>query len=393
MPKPLTIVALSGGVDSAVAALLLREAGHEVQCLHMTNWEDDGYCDSARDFQDARRVCTLLGVPLHRVNFAREYRDQVFARFLDEHRNGRTPNPDVLCNREIKFGVMRAYAKRLGATAIATGHYARIANAAPEPQLLKARDSSKDQSYFLHAVKPDDLRDVLFPLGDLLKSEVRQRARAAGLPVAEKKDSTGICFIGERPFAQFLARYLPPSPGIIRDGEGRERGRHDGLAYYTLGQRHGLHIGGVAAGTEEPWYVAAKDTQRNELIVVQGRDHPLLHDDRLAASDAHWIGAPPDAWAAGRPYRCTAKIRYRQPDQACTVTRTGDRAFEVSFVQPQRTPTPGQYVVLYDGDRCLGGATIDRVGERAVFDPPARVQTASPVLDSARPANTTAELC
>jgi len=372
MPKPLTIVALSGGVDSAVAALLLRQAGHDVQCLHMTNWEDDGYCDNARDFQDARRVCNLLGVALHRVNFAGEYREQVFAHFLDEHRKGRTPNPDVLCNREIKFGVMRAYAKRLGATAIATGHYARVRNAltpttgarAGEPQLLKARDASKDQSYFLHAVHPDDLRDVLFPLGDLLKSEVRDVARKAGLPVAEKKDSTGICFIGERPFAEFLAHYLPPSPGAIVDEHGRSVGRHDGLAYYTLGQRHGLNIGGVADAAEAAWYVARKDAERNELVVVQGHDHPLLLEDWLAAADAHWIGAPPDGWTVGRPFRCTAKIRYRQPDQACTVARTGDAAFEVSFDHAQRTPTPGQYVVLYDGDRCLGGATIERAGHR-----------------------------
>jgi tRNA-specific 2-thiouridylase len=373
MPKPLTIVALSGGVDSAVAALLLRQAGHDVQCLHMTNWEDDGYCDNARDFQDARRVCNLLGVALHRVNFAGEYREQVFAHFLDEHRKGRTPNPDVLCNREIKFGVMREYAKRLGATAIATGHYARVRNAvtpttpapAGEPQLLKARDASKDQSYFLHAVHPDDLRDVLFPLGDLLKSEVRARARAAGLPVAEKKDSTGICFIGERPFAEFLQHYLPAMPGVIRDDAGRERGRHAGLTYYTLGQRHGLLIGGTADGTEAPWYVAGKDAERNELLVVQGHDHPLLFQSWLVAADARWIGSAPIAWASGAPFRCAAKIRYRQPDQACTVVRTGDAAFEVSFDHPQRTPTPGQYVVLYDGDRCLGGATIERCGEQA----------------------------
>jgi tRNA-specific 2-thiouridylase len=369
-PRGPTIVALSGGVDSAVAALLLQRAGHEVQCLHMTNWEDDGYCDNARDFHDARKVCLALGVPLHRVNFAREYREQVFASFLDEHRKGRTPNPDVLCNREIKFGVMRAYTRRLGATTIATGHYARVRDGADggacaAPQLVKARDGSKDQSYFLHAVHPDDLRDVLFPLGDLLKSEVREIAREANLPVAEKKDSTGICFIGERPFAEFLAHYLPPSPGAIVDERGRTLGRHDGLAYYTLGQRHGLLIGGVADAPEQPWYVARKDAERNELVVVQGQNHPLLLGDRLAAAAAHWIGEPPDAFATGRPFRCAAKIRYRQPDQACTVTRTGSATYDVSFDQPQRTPTPGQYVVLYDGDRCLGGATIESVGEPA----------------------------
>jgi tRNA-specific 2-thiouridylase len=367
MPNGRVIVALSGGVDSAVAALLLRDAGHDVQCLHMTNWEDDGYCDAARDFQDARRVCRHLGLPLHRANFAREYRERVFAEFLAEHAKGRTPNPDVLCNREIKFGVMRRYAKRLGAGTIATGHYARIGHVAgaADPCLLKARDGSKDQSYFLHAVELDDLRDVLFPLGDLLKSEVREIARRAGLPVAEKKDSTGICFIGERPFAEFLAHYLPPRPGVIRDELGRERGRHNGLAYYTLGQRHGLSIGGVADGGEAPWYVAGKDTDRNELLVVQGHDHPALFDDWLAATAVHWLGPPPDGWAQGRPVRCAAKIRYRQPDQACTVTRTGAGELEVSFDHPQRTPTPGQYVVFYDGDRCLGGATIERRGRRA----------------------------
>jgi tRNA-specific 2-thiouridylase len=361
-----TLVALSGGVDSAVAALLLRDAGHDVQCLHMTNWEDDGYCNAARDFHDARRVCQLLGVPLHRVNFAREYRERVFADFLAEHRKGRTPNPDVLCNREIKFGVMRRYARRLGAARVATGHYARLGNDdRGKPQLLKARDGSKDQSYFLAAVDAAEFADVLFPLGDLLKSEVREIARKAGLPVAEKKDSTGICFIGERPFAEFLAQYLPPSPGKIVDDRGRELSSHEGLAYYTLGQRHGLHIGGVADGAEAPWYVARKDAERNELVVVQGSDNALLFDDWLAASDAHWIGVPPAEVAAGETFRCHAKIRYRQPDQACTVVRSGERELEVSFDRPQRTPTPGQHVVFYDGDRCLGGAVIERAGRNA----------------------------
>jgi tRNA-specific 2-thiouridylase len=368
-----TLVALSGGVDSAVAALLLRDAGHDVQCLHMTNWEDDGYCDAARDFHDARRVCQVLGVPLHRVNFAREYREHVFADFLAEHRKGRTPNPDVLCNREIKFGAMRRYAQRLGAVRIATGHYARLGtDDVGTPYLLKARDASKDQSYFLAAVDATEFTDVLFPLGDLLKSEVRAIARTAGLPVAEKKDSTGICFIGERPFAEFLAQYLPPSPGRIVDDRGRELGRHDGLAYYTLGQRHGLHIGGVADGAEAPWYVARKNAERNEIVVVQGSDHPLLLDDWLAATDAHWIGVPPSELASGAPFRCCAKIRYRQPDQLCTVVRTGERELEVSFGHPQRTPTPGQYVVFYDGERCLGGAVIERAGQSATAAAPLR---------------------
>jgi tRNA-specific 2-thiouridylase len=362
---PIAIVALSGGVDSAVAAMLLRDAGHTVHCLHMSNWEDDGYCEAARDFQDARRVCQQLNLPLHRVNFAREYREQVFAHFLAEHAKGRTPNPDVLCNREIKFGVMRRYAQRLGAATVATGHYARIAVVDGTPQLRKARDPSKDQSYFLHAVAAADLRNVLFPLGDLEKTAVRALAHRAGLAVAAKKDSTGICFIGERPFAQFLGQYLPADPGVIRDADGRERGEHGGLAYYTLGQRHGLKIGGVANGNDEPWYVAGKDAQRNELLVVQGHDHPLLYQDWLAASDVHWVGVAPSAWERGQPWRCQAKIRYRQADQPCVVTRTDER-LEVSFDQPQRAPTPGQYVVLYDGDRCLGGATIDQGGQRTL---------------------------
>jgi tRNA-specific 2-thiouridylase len=355
----LTVVALSGGVDSAVVALLLRDAGHRVQCLHMSNWEDDGYCDNAREFQDARRVCLELGVPLHRVNFAPEYREQVFADFLAEYGKGRTPNPDVLCNRRIKFGVMRRYARRLGATNIATGHYARVAVVDGVPQLRKGVDAGKDQSYFLHAVAAEDLVDVLMPLGELMKTDVRAIARKAGLTVAEKKDSTGICFIGERPFAEFLHQYLPDEPGVIRDDSGAERGRHRGLAYYTLGQRHGLHIGGSADRPETAWYVAAKNSARNELIVVQGHEHPLLKSQALVATDARWIGPSPREWHAYEPLRCQAKVRYRQPDQSCTVVRTGPASLEVEFDEPQRTPTPGQFVVFYAGDRCLGGATID----------------------------------
>lgn len=359
--RSLTVVALSGGVDSAVAALLLRDAGHTVQCLHMSNWEDDGYCDNAREFQDARRVCLALGLPLHRVSFAPEYREQVFADFLADYGKGRTPNPDVLCNRQIKFGVMRRYAQRLGATHIATGHYARL-EADPAdglPRLRKAVDTAKDQSYFLHAVAAADLVDVLMPLGELTKSEVRELARQAGLAVAEKKDSTGICFIGERPFAEFLRQYVPEHPGVIRDDAGHERGRHRGLAYYTLGQRHGLALGGAADRPESAWYVAAKDTARNELIVVQGHDHQLLKADSLVATGANWIGAPPLEWDRHEPFRCAAKIRYRQPDQACTIVRTGDGSLAAHFDEPQRTPTPGQFIVLYDGERCLGGATIE----------------------------------
>jgi tRNA-specific 2-thiouridylase len=386
--SPLTVVALSGGVDSAVAALLLRDAGHTVQCLHMSNWEDDGYCDNAREFQDARRVCLELGVPLHRVNFAHEYREQVFADFLAEYRDGRTPNPDVLCNRQIKFGVMRRYAQRLGASKIATGHYARVDSVGGVPRLRKGVDPAKDQSYFLHAVAADDLVDVLMPLGELTKSSVREIARKAGLTIADKKDSTGICFIGERPFAEFLHQYLPDDPGVIRDDRGVERGRHRGLAYYTLGQRHGLAIGGAADRPENAWYVAAKDPARNELIVVQGHEHPLLLSRSLIASGVHWIGPPPLAWQHGEPLRCQAKIRYRQADQHCTVVRTAAGSFEARFEAPQRTPTPGQYIVLYDGDRCLGGATIERGSAELAHDdgsqrvPPATSNTAAAAVAS-----------
>jgi tRNA-specific 2-thiouridylase len=357
--SPITIVALSGGVDSAVAALRLRDAGHDVQCLHMSNWEDDGYCDNAREFQDARRVCLDLGLPLHRVNFAREYREQVFADFLREHRAGRTPNPDVLCNRHIKFGVMRRYAERLGGTWLATGHYARIDASSGAPTLSKARDRDKDQSYFLHAVETDDLKNVLFPLGELTKGEVRERARRAGLAVADKKDSTGICFIGERPFADFLRTYLPEAPGLIRDAEGRERGRHRGLAFYTLGQRHGLEIGGVADAGGSPWYVAGKDAERNELLVVQGHDHPLLYANAISTGEPHWIGPAPRGLERGRAFVCQAKVRYRQPDQACSVTPLPSGGLTVTFDVPQRAPAPGQFVVFYSGERCLGGAKIE----------------------------------
>ena len=354
------IVALSGGVDSAVTALLLRDAGHDVQCVHMTNWrDDDGYCEAAADFQDARRVCRELGLPLHRVDFSREYREQVFAEFLAEHRRGRTPNPDVLCNREIKFGVLREYARRLGGRALATGHYARIGRAGDRVELRKARDPSKDQTYFLAGVHARHLDDALFPLGDLTKADVRRIAHDARLPVAAKRDSTGICFIGERPFAEFLRRYLDAPAGVIRASDGRALGTHAGLPYYTLGQRQGLGIGGRAGDSGEPWYVAAKDHAANELIVVQGQNHPLLFRQRVLASGLHWVGEPPPGWSSGAPLVCAAKIRYRQAEQACTVEARGAGRIEVRFETPQRVPTPGQYVVLYDDDRCLGAATID----------------------------------
>lgn len=356
--KPSVIVALSGGVDSAVAALLLRDRGHDVQCVHMTNWEDDGYCNAAQDYQDARRICRELNVPLHRVNFTREYAERVFAQFLAELERGRTPNPDVLCNREIKFGVLRSWARRLGGELLATGHYARLVRNGSETRLLKACDANKDQTYFLHAVDGADFRDVVFPLGELVKNEVRELARTARLPVADKKDSTGICFIGERPFEAFLKRYLPTSPGPIRTPDGELLGEHDGLAFYTLGQRHGLGIGGVRGHAEKPWYVAEKRPDCNELVVVQDHDHRRLAHDYVGAAHVHWINSAPTALRSGAKLRCTAKTRYRQPDQTCTVTDAGNGRVDVKFDEPGRAITPGQYIVFYSEDRCLGGATI-----------------------------------
>ncbi len=355
------VLGLSGGVDSAVAAILLKQQGAEVHALHMTNWEDDdGYCTAARDLQDARQVCEQLEMPLHHVNFAREYRDRVFQYFLDEYQAGRTPNPDVLCNREIKFGVFRTYAKRLGGEYLATGHYARTRIVDGEAQLLKAADESKDQSYFLHAVTADALAETVFPLGDLQKTEVRAIARDNALPVSDKKDSTGICFIGERPFREFLSTYLPANRGPMQTPEGKSVGEHGGLMYYTIGQRQGLGVGGRRDSGDEPWYVAGKDLKNNVLIVVQG-EHPLLYSDGIEISDASWIGKPPREIAAGKTLRCMVKVRYRQPDQPCEVTQAPNERLIVSFDEPQRAVAPGQFAVFYDGDRCRGGAAIDRV--------------------------------
>ncbi len=353
------ILGLSGGVDSAVAAILLKDAGADVQALHMTNWEDDdGYCTAAEDLQDSRRVCEQLDIPLHQANFAKQYRDRVFDYFLDEYRAGRTPNPDVLCNREIKFGVFRDYAKRLGGTWLATGHYARSAVVDGTTVLSKAADSDKDQSYFLHAVSAEALAETVFPLGELQKSEVRQIARDRGLAIHDKKDSTGICFIGERPFREFLSTYLPANPGPIHTPDGIEVGQHHGLMYYTLGQRQGLGIGGRKDASDEPWYVVDKELVSNTLIVVQG-DSILLLSNSLLGIDASWIGPAPADLDMG--YRCSAKIRYRQADQGCTVTRNAAGDLVVNFDAPQRAVAPGQFVVFYDGDRCLGGAVIDRI--------------------------------
>jgi tRNA-specific 2-thiouridylase len=352
------IVGLSGGVDSAVAALLLREAGWDVQGLFMSNWEDDedGYCTNSQDFQDARAVAAELGVVLHRVSFARQYRERVFGEFLREHRLGRTPNPDVLCNREIKFGLALDWARRLGASHFATGHYARLSAEPDGTALLKARDAAKDQSYFLHAVPQAELAHTLMPLGELPKRAVRERARRAGLPVFDKPDSTGICFIGERPFREFLARFLPRDAGPIESPGGERLGTHEGLAFYTLGQRAGLRLGGRQGRAQQPWYVAAKDPARNALIVVQGQEHPLLASRALATGPWHWL-APPHRAA----FSASVRVRYRQADQPAWLEPQADGSLHVRFLEPQRAVTPGQYAVAYDGERCLGGGIIESV--------------------------------
>jgi tRNA-specific 2-thiouridylase len=354
---------MSGGVDSSVTALLLQEQGYQVQGLFMKNWdEDDGteYCTAKADLADAQKVCDKLGVTLHTANFAAEYWDNVFEHFLAEYRAGRTPNPDILCNREIKFKVFLDYAQILGADMIATGHYARLAQHNGHTCLLKGLDKGKDQSYFLHAVSEEAFARSLFPIGEMEKSAVRRIAEQHGLTTFNKKDSTGICFIGERRFKDFLEQYLPAQPGRIEDDHGNYLGDHAGLMYYTLGQRQGLGIGGVKNAHEAPWYVAEKDLDNNILVAVQGTDHPLLFSQQLKASDVHWINGEPEKTS----FQCTAKTRYRQPDQACTVTITGNET-AVTFDQPQRAVTPGQSVVFYQGDCCLGGGIIDHTTRQA----------------------------
>jgi tRNA-specific 2-thiouridylase len=345
---------MSGGVDSSVAAHLLVEAGYRVHGLFMDNWEDDdAYCTTAEDFQDARRVAEELEIPLQRVSFAQEYRDQVFRYFLDEYAAGRTPNPDVLCNTEIKFKAFLDYALRLGADRIATGHYARSDHSARRVRLLKGIDRNKDQTYFLHGIEREALQRSLFPVGELKKDRVRAIAVEAGFHNYAKKDSTGICFIGERAFRDFLAKYLSARPGPIRTPEGETIGEHQGALYYTIGQRQGLGIGGVPGADEAPWYVADKDVRNNVVTAVQGHDHPLLQHAGLFATALHWQNPPPRF-----PFRCRAKTRYRQPDQDCEL-RVSGTGLEVRFDAPQRAVTPGQYVVFYDGDECLGGGVIE----------------------------------
>jgi len=358
MLRPRIVVGLSGGVDSSVAALLLVEQGHDVHGVFMKNWEesfDAGYCAAAEDLDDARAVCETLEIPLHQVNFTTEYQDRVFRYFLDEYGRGRTPNPDILCNTEIKFRAFLDHARRLGADIIATGHNARREERGGCQHLLKGRDSSKDQSYFLHGLDQVQLASALFPVGDLFKSRVREVAAAAGLVTHAKKDSTGICFIGERRFREFLNRYLPGRRGAIGTVDGELVGLHNGLMFHTIGQRQGLGIGGRCDGSGEPWYVAGKDLEGNTLIVVQGRDHPALFHRRLRAAQPDWGTGKP----AGVDMSCQAKIRYRQPDQACVLEALNEHGIEVRFAEPQRAITPGQSVVFYLGDNCLGGGVID----------------------------------
>jgi tRNA-specific 2-thiouridylase len=346
------VVGMSGGVDSSVAALLLKRAGYDVVGLFMKNWEDDDddeYCSTREDLIDAAAAADVIGVELEAVNFAAEYRERVFASFLAEYAAGRTPNPDVLCNAEIKFKSFLDHAMKLGAKRIATGHYAQLREADGKAELLRGADTGKDQSYFLHRLSQAQLSRVMFPVGHLQKTQLRRIAQEAGLPNHAKKDSTGICFIGERPFREFLNRYLPKTPGAMVTPEGRRVGEHIGLAFYTIGQRKGIGLGGAG----EPWYVAQKRMAANELVVVQGRAHPLLLRSSLQGLDASWVL---DAPAAGTDH--SAKTRYRQADSACTIARVDDGEIAVEFPQPHWAVTPGQSVVLYDGEVCLGGAVI-----------------------------------
>ena len=376
MNKQRIVVGLSGGVDSAVTAHLLKQQGHEVIGIFMKNWEDDDndekgseYCSSNIDFVDAAAVADVLGIEIEHVNFAAEYKDRVFAEFLREYQAGRTPNPDILCNAEIKFKAFLDHAMRLGAEKIATGHYARVRQnpATSLHELLKGLDASKDQSYFLHRLSQAQLSKTLFPVGELHKTEVRRIAEEMKLPNAKKKDSTGICFIGERPFREFLNRYIAKEPGPIKNPKGQTIGQHVGLSFYTLGQRQGLGIGGLKAkgaqkggGEHTPWFVARKDMATNTLWVVQGHDHPWLQSFELRAQDASWTAGAPPALGA-----YAAKTRYRQADSDCTVQSATVHDFSLHFPQAQWAVTPGQSAVLYDGEVCLGGGVIESAGTTA----------------------------
>ena len=351
------IVGMSGGVDSSVSAALLLEQGYQVEGLFMKNWdEDDGteYCTAKEDLADAQAVSDRLGIKLHTANFAAEYWDNVFEHFLEEYKAGRTPNPDILCNREIKFKAFLDYALSLGADLIATGHYVRRAERDGQTVLLRGIDNNKDQSYFLHAVGAEQIARTLFPVGELEKPEVRRIAERYELATARKKDSTGICFIGERRFSDFLKQYLPAQPGDIETTDGTVIGRHVGLMYHTIGQRQGLGIGGLQGASDDPWYVLRKDLTRNVLIVGQGNNHPWLFSDALTCSSIYWV----NELDVTEPVQLTAKVRYRQADQACTLEKTAT-GYLVRFDEPQRAVTPGQSLVLYQGDVCLGGGVIE----------------------------------
>jgi tRNA-specific 2-thiouridylase len=367
MTREHIVVGLSGGVDSSVSAYLLKEQGYAVTGIFMKNWEDDDddeYCSTRQDWIDAAAAADVLGIELEAVNFAAQYRERVFAEFLREYAAGRTPNPDVLCNAEIKFKAFLDHAQGLGARRIATGHYARTRVRDGRVQLLRGVDAGKDQSYFLHRLTQAQLARTLFPVGHLPKSEVRAIARRIGLPNAAKRDSTGICFIGERPFREFLGRYLPARPGPMRTPDGRVVGEHVGLSFYTLGQRKGIGVGGMREGSGAAWFVARKDVPGNTLWIVQGHDHPWLRSLRLRADDASWIaGEAPSRPAGGA--RFSARTRYRQLDMDCELRNDGEREFELEFGEPQWAATPGQSAVLYDGEVCLGGGVIFSTQEAA----------------------------
>lgn len=349
------VIGMSGGVDSSVAALLLKEQGHDVTGVFMNNWEEkdeNGTCTSEKDWADVRAVCDDLSIPYYSVNFARQYMDRVFSHFLSEYKKGRTPNPDVLCNREIKFSAFLDFALQLGAEKLATGHFAGLEQRADGFHLMRARDEQKDQTYFLYMLGQRALSHAMFPLTNLTKPEIREIARKRGLPVSEKKDSTGVCFIGERNFKQFLMNYLPAQPGDIVDTSGRVIGKHDGLMYYTPGQRRGLGIGGSGDGRR--WFVVEKQLSKNRLVVEQGEDSPLLYSMAARVSEPHWTLAEP-----GMPLNCQVRLRHRQPLQDAVLTRDKSGELILHFAEPQRAVTPGQAAVIYTGDECLGGVTVE----------------------------------